>query len=137
MCVFLHITKRGKCVCVKDSHLLEHIPHIFRPSAQLAPVYLCVIFSQSWQLWPPFISGFKAHVIYHYRLRCCSLIIALNESPCRNSPQSRLFSGHINLPLTSCTLMVSYISQHADSCAFCCVNLWHVSCRHEAVRLLF
>lgn len=91
MCVFLHITKRGKCVCVKDSHLLEHIPHIFRPSAQLAPVYLCVIFSQSWQLWPPFISGFKAHVIYHYRLRCCSLIIALNESLCRNSPQLKAF----------------------------------------------
>lgn len=48
-CVFLHIVVclgRGEsvcvCMCVKVGHLRERIPNIFKPSAQLACVYLCV-----------------------------------------------------------------------------------------------
>lgn len=47
MCVFWHTVaylsaQRGACVRVKVGHLREHIPNIFRPSAQLACVYLCI-----------------------------------------------------------------------------------------------
>lgn len=47
MRVFWHMVvkvsaQRDACVRVKVSHLREHIPNIFRPSAQLACVYLCV-----------------------------------------------------------------------------------------------